>query len=654
MNIKRLLEKDRIIRIMIWGLSLAIGLIVFYIFKAINPFFISSDDKLFVVIMSFLTLLFALFRPRLNPIIHYCGEVLVLLAVPYVLFSKYEPYVNNMESYDTKATFYNCLLIFGILLFVYAITQNSGIAVLLGGGFVYVYYIADYYTLMFRGNPILFSDILSWRTAFAVAGGYKFVLSGAIMRGFFLLMLLASIGFFVNGKKKKARSRVVIASLGVVLCTFLFVYTFKSEMLHKKGFYTVQFIPTNSSKQNGLLLYNVLSTQSAFINAPEAYSKKRVDEIIEEHKYETEINTTDTKPNVILIMNESFSDLDYLENVQTTEETIPKFKAMNENCIKGTLISSILGGNTPNSEFECLTGCTMGFLPNGMVAYQQMISHEIPTLASMLKDAGYNTMAVHLYNPEFFDRKRIYPLLGIDDFYNTDNPPETNIEYFRELATDESSFNAIIDLYEKNSEKGPFFCFCVTIQNHGGYYFGTNDIVVNNANSVYANEYASILKITDDAFARFIGYYRNVDEPTIICMFGDHQPFLFDDFYDAIWDGYSISDEEKRYLQAKTPFVIWANYDIEEQDLGEISINYLGPQILKVAGIEMSDYYKYLDELKEYLPVISAVGFKDKDGNYFQDYENSVYKEMIEEYRILQYEYLKGNSKRTFFNAGRK
>ena len=353
-------------------------------------------------------------------------------------------------------------------------------------------------------------------------------------------------------------------------------------------------------------------------------------------------------------MNESFTDLDYLEHVELTEEPIPKFKALEDNCIKGTLISSIFGGGTPNSEFEMLTGNTMAFLPDGMISYQQLIDSPIPTIPSHLKNYGYSNTAIHLYRPEYFSRNRIYPLLGFDRFINETNS-NVEIELIRndekeiqgDYALDRCSFESIKKVTEENND--PYFTFCVTIQNHGGYWHWFQDIMVTNAFSDYANDYASIIRITDDEFEKMLDYYSNVDEPTIIVMYGDHQPNLFDDFYNSIWEGYDYTEDEKRYMKAKVPFVVWANYDIEEAEMGEMSINYLGPLVMKTAGLPMSDYFNYLNGLREDVPVISTAGFVDKSGRLFTNPNDSEYADRIKEYEYLQYNYLKGNTRMEFY-----
>ena len=103
------------------------------------------------------------------------------------------------------------------------------------------------------------------------------------------------------------------------------------------------------------------------------------------------------------------------------------------------MISSIYGGNTPNSEFEFLTGCSLAFLPQGMVTYQQLIDSKLPTFATHLKDLGYTTSAIHLYNPEYFSRGRIYPLLGFDKFVNLYNTT-VDIDLIGDYSTDANSF----------------------------------------------------------------------------------------------------------------------------------------------------------------------------------------------------------------------
>ena len=100
-------------------------------------------------------------------------------------------------------------------------------------------------------------------------------------------------------------------------------------------------------------------------------------------------------PNIIVIMNEAFSDLSVIGNFETSEDYMPFFHSMMDQYTGGHLMVSVKGGNTANTEYEFLSGDSMAFLPQGSVVYQQYISSKIPTLASYLGSLGYSTEGLH-------------------------------------------------------------------------------------------------------------------------------------------------------------------------------------------------------------------------------------------------------------------
>ena len=106
-------------------------------------------------------------------------------------------------------------------------------------------------------------------------------------------------------------------------------------------------------------------------------------------------------PNIIVIMDEAFSDLAVLGDFQTSEDCMPfvhKMMAGAGNTVSGWLNVSVCGGNTANTEFEFLTGHTMRFLPGGSIPYQQYVREETDSLAWQLRGLGYRTIAMHPYN----------------------------------------------------------------------------------------------------------------------------------------------------------------------------------------------------------------------------------------------------------------
>ncbi|MCO7155060.1 hypothetical protein NIA73_18590 [Anaerobutyricum hallii] len=84
-------------------------------------------------------------------------------------------------------------------------------------------------------------------------------------------------------------------------------------------------------------------------------------------------------------MNEAFSDLSVINEFSTNEDYMPFIHSLKKNTIKGSLYMSIFGSGTCNSEFEYLTGNSMSFLQNGIIAYTQVVKDKLPNMTYLLK-----------------------------------------------------------------------------------------------------------------------------------------------------------------------------------------------------------------------------------------------------------------------------
>ena len=365
----------------------------------------------------------------------------------------------------------------------------------------------------------------------------------------------------------------------------------------------------------------------------------------------SEASGEEEMPNIIVIMNEAFSDLSVIGDFETSEDYMPFFRSLygSENTISGSLHVSVLGGNTANTEFEFLTGDSMAFLPTGSIPYQQYISDELPALPAILEDYGYSTTGLHPYIARGWKRNQVYPLLGFENcLFSTDFLYKDRM---RGYITDASAFNQVIHEYEKQEESGsdsPFFAFLVTMQNHGGYsqdWTGFERTVtvegMDDLNLPRINAYLTLLKETDDAFRDLISYYENSDEKTIVLMFGDHQPNVETAFLEELYGkDYDDLTEEELALRYQTPFVLWANYDIEEAEDVQISANYLSTLLMDVAGLEKTAYQNFLSSLREELPVITANYCIDADGNFYSSAEYDELETLLSDYEIIQYNHL--------------
>ena len=61
-------------------------------------------------------------------------------------------------------------------------------------------------------------------------------------------------------------------------------------------------------------------------------------------------------------------------------------------------------------------------------------------------------------------------------------------------------------------------------------------------------------------------------------------------------------------LRYKVPFIIWANYDIEEKTVDCTSLNYLSVYLMEAAGLPLSPYQEFLRDTEKQIPVINSNG----------------------------------------------
>ena len=214
----------------------------------------------------------------------------------------------------------------------------------------------------------------------------------------------------------------------------------------------------------------------------------------------------------------------------------------------------------------------------------------------------------------------------------------TDPEHIRSYISDRESYGKIIEEYEEKGDQGPMFIFNVTMQDHGGYsseqIFSDEETVRLSGNPGHAvvEQYLSLLRKSDQSFQTLIDYFSKQEEPTIILLFGDHQPVAFSEFYDQ--NANRPEDYQQKYA---VPFLLWANYDITEDDVDKISANYLSSYLLKTAGLEVTPYQDYLMGLYHQIPVINALFYMDNEYNVYSHADTSIYSDLIMEYKYVGY-----------------
>lgn len=579
--------------------------------------------------------------------------------VPIISFYLMEAFEHNaLAEVRQEAQWFNILIFELIAWTLYLLIGRMTTALRIELALALAFGLTNHYVMAFRSTPFVPWDLLSARTAASVAQNYDFTPTPRmiVVTVLFVLLMVA-----VRILRKVPRIKLPIRLGSAVLCGLalcLFVNTLQQETFQNKHYlYPFLFTPAYMTKVNGMAVTFAMDLAYVAVDKPEGYSAEEAQKTLEQYGNtdnvfaDDEENTNDAKnrgedannkdlPNIIVIMDEAFSDLSVVGDLETNEDYMPFMHKMQQgadNTITGYAQVSVCGGNTANSEFEFLTGNTMSFLPSGSIPYQQYITKDTPSLASYLASLGYETYAQHPYYASGWNREKVYPLIGFEHLNFIDD--YANKTYVRKYVSDDADMQHIIDTYENKEDGKPAFIFNVTMQNHGGYTDAfsnlSEDVHATNYNSEVLDRYLSLIRLTDQSLEKLVDYFSNVDEKTVIVFFGDHQPS--DTVAAQVQDsmllpGESVPDEQlrKRYL---VPYLVWANYDIDGATQQNTSLNYLSAEVLKAAGVPTDAYQNFLLDLQKSYPVMSAAGrtdASDADENMLNTYKKLQYYNLFE------------------------
>ena len=512
---------------------------------------------------------------------------------------------------------------------------------------------ANYFVSVYRGSPVLPWDLTALGTAAAVSGSYDFTPTWRMVLALVLIALLAAALVLLRraGLLPLPRRRLPLRAGCLAAGLLCLIPVLRPQLLGDFGVRTDVWDQAGAYRTGGTVAVFLRNTEFMSVEEPEGVTYERLSQIM------SQVSPADTpqvgaeRPNIVAIMNESWADFEEFGQLSLTQSVTDFIRSL-DNAVWGHAYTSVFGAGTSASEFEFLTGNSMAFLPSGSIPYQQYILDESPSLASLLRDQGYRTLAFHPGERTSWQRNQAYPLLGFQDFKcgeDMDVPQEMAHGY----VSDRSDFQQIIWEFEHKQAGEPLFLFNVTIQNHGSYTDPDYpaQVQLTDAPGAYpmAEQYLTLANETDQAFQLLVDYFSQYDEPTLIVMFGDHQPSVEQAFLDKAYGVVQDEMSMEQYMDKfRVPFVIWANYPLELEGPADTSLNFLGQYLLRYAGIESDSYGQYLWDLQTQLPAITFVGYLDPAGKAYSHLETNAYTEKILDYQRLQYDRLFGGDNSYF------
>jgi phosphoglycerol transferase MdoB-like AlkP superfamily enzyme len=501
-----------------------------------------------------------------------------------------------------------------------------------------------------RGEPVLPSDLFLGAEATNMVNVFSSSLLIQLIISFGIILIL--VGYLIY-KIPNHTNRNWVKTISAILIILSFILVYNIEKSDQKSFLKVKsnisnnvWIQSETYQKNGVVASFVLNMGWLELEVPENYTKKTIENIIS--NYQVPESKPSQKPDIIMIMSEAFWDPNVLRNLEFNKDPLPYFHKLQEGHTTGQLHVPVFGGSTANTEFEALTGISTQLLPAGSLPYLHYVNKSIPALPYLLKEQGYDTTAIHTFHHWFYNRSTVYQKLGFNRFISMEyleNPVPVGPYIHDSNITDEILKKLALtpDL--------PNFIFAVTTQNHGPYsetekmLFANIDIKYNKSKNGLSKESVNMLEVYSDNLTeadreleRLITELEKRDRKTMVIFFGDHLPFLGENFkvYEEN-DFYKDNKSYEQYLDMySTPFVIWDNFSGKRENLN-IGSTMLSPIILEYAGLKGNYLTDYLYS-QYHSGEISRIVRRD-----------FLYKENIKDYtldevKLLQYDMLFGNS----------
>ena len=550
--------------------------------------------------------------------------------------------------------------IYAIYILVYNLIGKVFLSMILTSCTLVILGIVNYLKLIFRGDPLYpsdFTQIMHMQSVIPMvmdyfSWSYIFVIIlsivACIVAGIYMRRYIQNVKIHLG-----IRALLVVGSIFVLYAYGNFANTFMNKVFQKSGVDFVLWDQNENYASNGFVLGFISNLDTTVMEKPNNYSKENMLQIANDIKQQYSGNIGNQKkkekPNIIFVMSESFWDPTKVTNLSFSEDPVPHLHHYIENFPGGQTISPTFGGNTANVEFEALTSYSMSLLKPGSIPYQQVITNkkEIPSIPTALKKEGYYTSAIHSFGRTFFKRDDVYKVLGFDKFNAADTMENVDVDgdYISDLAMSKE----IIAGLEK--QKQPTFIHAVTMQNHFPFTegrFGENLIEIsgleNEESKGELETYTEGLRRSDEALQYLIEQLDNLDRPTLLVFFGDHLPSLGTNksFYKE--NGYITNEKtpSERLAMAQTPLLMYANFDMPNDNLGVVSPIYFSNLIFDYAGLNKSLFYQFLSEFYKEIPVLRDELKVDKNGEVINDLTKKQ-KEMLEQYKMLQYDLLVGN-----------
>lgn len=565
-------------------------------------------------------------------------DILLLVALVATTTLTLElPWNTNLSEVDPSLIGLERSVVTIVLVGAYFVGQRRGAVLALAVAGLDALGIAQGFMLVLKGTAILPSDLMALGTAAAVGGSFTYEATPQIAQGIVALLasLVACMLMRPSGKSPvRPWLRAAVTAVVAICCVWSGVNAYNTcDIRETYGTSIDYWWPVNSYYAQGFVPTFLTMAQDMKISVPEGYTDEEAaaTEASLAQAYDASCDPAATearqaqfaseKPSVVVVMNETFSDLSSIYgDLGVGYEGPGYFKSIDDALVRGNLAVSAYGGGTCNSEFEAMTGNSLAYIGMGLYPYTLYDLEGPANLARQFSELGYATTAMHPNLPTNWNREQVYEEMGFDQFLSIDD--FAGAPTFHSGVTDQATYEKVLEQLASGSD--PKFILDVTMQNHSGYDQGNIDPdqlrdyetgYLGQAVDAQLNEYLACIDASDRDLAWFIEQLRALDRPVVLVFFGDHQPNIGMSINDALYTGEDDATHAARAYQ--TNYMVWANYDVAATDgmrLEQASTSTLGAIMADAVGAPLTTYQKAALGARLEMPAINLFAYQDNQG----------------------------------------
>lgn len=364
------------------------------------------------------------------------------------------------------------------------------------------------------------------------------------------------------------------------------------------------FLLNEKFNNNSFLAFIVETASESYANRlvePDNYNEEYIDEITDIVPEKSGDFHNGNKPNVIVIMSESYGDFRVFDELNIDDSYYTGFDKACSEGISGTAITPTYASWTVRSEFELLFGLPVRGLNTPNMPQRELADREQPAIAQYYKSWGYKTAYVHPFQSSFYSRSRIYSEFGFDTMIFHDDIDNVSdftvpVEHFGTYVDDSTVFNQLIDLIKTNDE--PTYIHTTTMQNHQPYNLGENP-------EDELGNYLTWIQHTNEGLTSFLEELKTIDEPTLVFFVGDHFPSMRGET--SVYNQLNITGENCSTLYEQKYF-FWSNYDADFSTVPQedFSFFYVPYVIIDIIDAPHDSFIEKMDSFMKEIPVYTS------------------------------------------------